>query len=148
MELLGPDIQILLLLAFLLIFFVPCIFFLITLQNTMKAIEPENRRMKPSHVWLILIPLVGFVYVFLVVIAIANSCKLQLEKYGIFSEQKPTFAIGLAWAICLVISFFVKLLFVPSMILMIIYWVKVADTKKQILQMKEVFANKEISSIF
>ncbi len=129
------------------VFIVPLVFFLITLQNTMKVIEPENRRMKPEHVWLILIPLVGSLYAFLVVIAIANSCKLQLEKYGVFSLQKTTFGLGLAWAICLLSSLFWKALFIPSMLLLFIYWFKVNEIRKQMLQLKEVFTNKESNSI-
>ncbi len=132
---------------FLLFVILACLF-LVTLQNIMKAIEPENRRMKPEHVWLILIPLVGFVYTFLVVIAIANSCKLQLEKYSVFSQQKSTFGFGLAWAICLLASLFFKIFFIPTAVLLLIYWKKIYYIKKQILHLKEVFASKEANSIF
>jgi len=92
--------EILLILIVFGVFLIPLIFFLINLQNTLKIIEPQNRTMEPGSVWLILIPLVNVVWVFLVVNAIANSGKAQLEQYGVYSTEKPTYSIGLAWAIC------------------------------------------------
>ncbi len=129
-----------------LLFLILAVLFLVTLQKTMKVVEPENRRMKPEHVWLMLIPLVGFVYAFLVVIAIANSCKQQTEKYGVFNQQKATFGLGLAWAICLLAAFFWRILFIPATILLFIYWFKINDIRKQLLQLKEAFGSKEADS--
>jgi len=43
------------------LFLVPGIFFLLTLQNTLKVISPENRKMQPSNVWLMFIPLFNII---------------------------------------------------------------------------------------
>ena len=43
----------------LLVFVVIAVLFLLTQQNTLKAVKPENRLMQPGLVWLQLIPLLG-----------------------------------------------------------------------------------------
>jgi hypothetical protein len=106
--------------------------------------------MEPGNVWLMLIPLFNVVWVFMVVNAIANSTKAQLEQYGVYSSDKPTYSIGLAWAICSlcnwlpVLGIFAGL---ASLVLFIVYWIKVSEVRKQLLVLEEVHQNKE-DSIF
>jgi hypothetical protein len=69
-------IQLLLLAAFL----IPAILFLLTQQNTLKMIRPDNRRMAPGLVWLQLIPLFGQVWQFFVISRISRSIKSELES--------------------------------------------------------------------
>ncbi len=80
------------------LFLVPLIFFIINLQNTLYAVEPQNRTMEPGKVWLVLVPFFNIIWVFIVVNAIANSAKAQLEQYGVYSSERPAYNIGLAWA--------------------------------------------------
>jgi hypothetical protein len=47
------------------IWLIPTIFYLKTLQDTLKEISVENRRMPPPNVWLLLIPLFNLVWAFL-----------------------------------------------------------------------------------
>ena len=61
----GP-FQILLILLCIGILFLPQIFFLITLQNTIKEVSIENRTIKPSQVWLSFIPLFGIFWQFFI----------------------------------------------------------------------------------
>jgi hypothetical protein len=104
----GGYLQILLLLAFL----IPAVLFLVSQQNILKAIKPENRRMHPGLVWLQLIPLWGQIWQFFVVTRIANAFRNELaskEEDSIlgFSDtvavevqgKRPTFAIGIAYCI-------------------------------------------------
>ncbi|HVX52816.1 MAG TPA: hypothetical protein VHB48_21835, partial [Chitinophagaceae bacterium] len=54
-----------LLLAALCIVIVPFIFYLLTLQNTLKIISARNRGMKPDNVWVMLVPLCKcYIYIF------------------------------------------------------------------------------------
>src|SRR3954452_11022584 len=115
------------------IYIIPIIFFLVTLQNTLKIIEPQNRKMQPGNVWLLLIPLFGFVWSFVMVSAVADSCKAQLEQYDVYYEQRPTYSIGMGWAVCLVLSMVINLFSIVSMIMFITYWVKVNDVRKQLI---------------
>src|SRR6476619_6032311 len=99
----------------------PVIFFLITLQNTLKIIEPQNRKMQPGYVWLVLIPFFGIVWSFIMVKAIAESCKAQLEQYDVFYEQKPTYSVGIGWAATLALSAVIGLFSIVSLLLLITY---------------------------
>jgi len=61
----------------LLLFIVPAILFVLTQQNTLKAIRPENRLLSPGLVWLQFIPVFGQVWQFIVVGRIAGSAVRQ-----------------------------------------------------------------------
>ena len=84
----------------LIIFLVPYIFYLITLQNTLKAVSPHNRLMPPGQVWLNLIPLFGMVWHFIVVDKISQSLRLELNERNItHDEPKPAYNLGLTMCI-------------------------------------------------
>ncbi len=112
-------LQMILLLLFILI----AVLFLLTQQNTLKELKPENRTMQTGMVWLQLITLFGQIWQFWVVIRIAGSIRREKE----FQEgdsilgssdlqvverlsKLPTLAFGIAcW---------------------IIYWVRLAQSRK------------------
>ena len=120
-------------LFFLVLFLIPGIFFLLTLQNTLKAISDENRRMPPANVWLLFIPLFNIVWQFIVVDKIAQSIAAECARLNLpVKEDKPTYGIGLAWNICNCISIIPIVGGLAALITFIIYWVKVAEYKKLI----------------
>lgn len=125
--------------------------FLVTLQNTLKAIEPENRTMEPGKVWLLFIPFFSFVWSFIVVKAIADSIKLQLEKYGVYSQEKPTYNIGIAMSVVQIFSIvpivkgFASL---ATMVCWIAYWIKVNEKKNEIKALSSAFGKTDEASIF
>ena len=132
------------------LFLIPLILFLINLQNTLKAIDPQNRTMEPGKVWLMLIPLFNVIWIFMVVSAIANSTQAQLEQYGVSSSQKPTYNLGLAWAICTLCNWIPMVgVFagIVSFVLFILYWVKVNEVRKQLVMLGQLHQNKEEGSI-
>ena len=59
MTLITDPFQIILILCCIGIFLLPQIFFLMTLQNTIKEFSVENSIIQPSQVWLTFIPLFG-----------------------------------------------------------------------------------------
>lgn len=106
----GGALQLLLLLVLL----IPAIFFVITQQKTLKAVQPENRRMHPGLVWLQIIPLFNYVWAFIVVRRIADSLAQQYAALqsdnilGVADEdalklvgKRPTYGIGLAYCVLL-----------------------------------------------
>jgi len=120
-------------LFFLVLFLIPGIFFLLTLQNTLKAISDENRRMPPANVWLLFIPLFNIVWQFIVVDKISQSIAAECARLNLpVKEDKPTYGIGLAWNICNCISIIPIVGGLAALITFIIYWVKVAEYKKLI----------------
>ena len=118
-----------LLLVGLLLFLIPSVFFLLTLQKALTRVAPERRTMNPPMVWLGLIPLFNIVWNFLMVIALSKSLGAELTSRNIPHEAEPGKTIGLVWAslgaACLIpgLGF---LLGIPVLILWIIYWVKIA----------------------
>ena len=144
-------------LVLLVVVLIPAIFFLLTQQNTLKAIRPENRLMQPGLVWLQFIPFVGQVWQFIVVTKIAGSIKQEMESSGEDSilgiadamsvdelRTKPTFNIGITYCSLNIIyillnlltrgrtSTLLGLLALVGMIFWIIYWVQLAGWKKKL----------------
>ncbi len=119
---------------------IPLIFYLITLQNTLKEVSPENQKMPPSNVWLILIPLFGLVWGFIVVNRIADSLKAEFLKRNIqLEEDRPGYSIGLTYCIllcCSIIPILGGLAAIGGLVCWIIYWVKIAGYKTKLEQTK------------
>jgi len=136
-------------------FLVIAIFFLLTLQNTMKAVSPQNRRMEPGKVWLWLIPFFNLVWQFIVVKKISDSIEAEYLSRGMSVPPQPTYNIGLAMCIgsCLQVVLYrmtmaSNLVSVVTMICFIIYWIQVNDYKKRLQQLppleyndSEIFGN-------
>ena len=72
MTLIIDPFQIILILYCIGIFLLPQIFFLMTLQNTVKEVSVENRTIQPSQVWLNFIPLLGIFRQFFVIYKISQ----------------------------------------------------------------------------
>ncbi|MFN0030788.1 MAG: hypothetical protein ACKVOR_01365 [Flavobacteriales bacterium] len=115
------------------LFLIPFIFYLITLQNTLKAVRIENRTMPPGQVWLLLIPLFSLVWNFFVVNRVADSLANEYASRGLTPEEiRPGYNVGLAMAIlqvCGLIPVLGGFAGLGALICWIIYWVKVAGYK-------------------
>ncbi|NNE55112.1 MAG: hypothetical protein HKN32_03760 [Flavobacteriales bacterium] len=113
---------------------IPTIFFLITLQNTLKKVSAKNRTMPPGQVWIQLIPLVGIVWAFVNVIRISDSLHAEFSERGIdVGSARPGFQIGMAYAICFIASnipILGILAAIGGIVCWIIYWVKIHNYGK------------------
>ncbi|MCX6294778.1 MAG: hypothetical protein NTX97_01720 [Bacteroidetes bacterium] len=119
---------------------IPIIFYLLTLQKTLNEVSPENRQMPPGQVWLILIPLFGMVWAFIVVNRIADSLKAEFAKRNVpVDEDRPGYSIGLTYCIlycCSIIPILGGLAAIGGLVCWIIYWVKIAGYKTKLEQTK------------
>lgn len=101
-------LQIILFLAFI----IPAVFFLLTQQNTLKRIRPENRTMRPGLVWLQLIPFFVNIWQFFVISRISRSITKEMAAWhedpifgpdAVIGQGKvpsnPTLGIGIAYGI-------------------------------------------------
>lgn len=122
---------------------IPAIFYLMTLQSTFDTISMENRKMPSGNVWLLLIPVFGIVWHFIVVKKLADSIKAEADSKGIkIAELNPAYNIGLAMCIlsCLSLIPGLKLFTgIAGMVCWIIYWVKITEYKKILLTEKMTF---------
>lgn len=118
-----------------LIFLIPAIFFLLTLQKALTRVSSERRTMNPPMVWLGLIPLFGTIWNFFMVLALSKSLDAELTARNIPHEAEPGKTFGLVWAslgaACLFPGLAV-LLGIPVLIMWIIYWVKIAGFSAKI----------------
>ena len=81
--------------------------YLFTLQNTLKKISVENRKINPEKVWLLLIPIYNIYFNFIVVIRLSESLKSEFEKRKIdIGNSQPGYNIGIAHCCFLLLSLF------------------------------------------
>jgi hypothetical protein len=132
-----------------------CILYLLTLQNTLKAISPQNRKMEPGMVWLLLIPLFNIVWQFIVVNRLSVSIESEYTSRGLTCKSRPTYNIGLAFSILSCINLVLyrstalgSIVSLAVVVCWIIYWVQVNDYKKELQRMapadyvdSEIFGN-------
>jgi hypothetical protein len=110
------------------------ILYLITLMNTLNAVSPQNRRLTPGLVFLLLIPLFNLVWNFIVVTKIRDSLQAEFAARNL-SGQGFGYGVGLAMCILYIVSFvpLINLLAAPAMLVCwIIYWVQIAGYKGQL----------------
>lgn len=113
---------------------VPFIFFLLFLQRTLEIVQPENRTITPGQVWLVLIPLFGLVWQFLMVMRIAESLHAEMKSKNIASvPEKPGIELGLAFCILNCISPFFGFTSLGSIICIALYWNQINGFKKQLI---------------
>lgn len=119
---------------------IPTIFYLITLKKTIKEVSVENRKINPNHVWLVLIPLFGLIWQFIMVKGVALSLKAEYKKRNIsIIENKPGYTIGMAYCIlfcCSIIPILGVLSGIGGLVCWIIYWVKIYNYKTDLEQKK------------
>lgn len=136
-------------LFFLALLLVPGVLFLITLQNTLNIISPENRKMQPANVWLMFIPFFNLVWQFILIDKIAQSIGAEHIRLNIpLKDPKPTYSIGLAWCICN--CFFIIPLIggLAALIMFVIYWVKINALKNLMIANQNNFLLDAEKNIF
>lgn len=137
----SPTLMPVMVLIVLVVFPIPVIFYLITLQNTLKAVSPENRKMEPGMVWLLLIPIFNIVWNFIVVNRMADSIQAELQKKGVSLTERPAYNVGIALCIIGCVTWIPVLgsvISIAGLICWIIYWVKISEFKKRIESLPDV----------
>lgn len=115
---------------------IPFIFFALTVSRTMKLIAPHNRRMSPGGGWLLLIPLFNLIWQFLFVSHIADSVAAEYRRRGLpLKDDRPLYQLGL-WSCILSFSGIIPVIGalggLASLVMRIIYWVKLAEIKGEL----------------
>lgn len=109
-----------------------------TLQSTIKEINSDNRKIQPNEIWPILIPLLGFIWHFIIINIMADSLKAEFTQRNIANdEERPGYSIGLAYCIlfcCSIIPAIGGLAFLGGFVCWIIYWVKINGYKLKLQQ--------------
>ena len=115
---------------------IPAIFYLLTLQNALAKCAPVSRTMEPGMVWLSIIPLFSMIWNFFVVMALAKSLGNEYRRRGIpCPDPLPGQSIGMAMCICSCCGIIPILGFLAgpaSLVLWIIYWIKIAEFSRML----------------
>lgn len=131
--LLGIGLVVLLFSA--LIGIVVAVLYLLTLQNLLKRVATENRVIEPGKVWLMLIPLFGLVYAFILYPKISESLKNEFSKRGLTDSGDYGKSLGTAMAVlglCGFIPILGGFASIADLVIWIIYWVKMSEYKTKL----------------
>lgn len=127
-----------------LLFLVPGIFYLLTLQKALDKCAPTSRTMQPGLVWLLLVPFFNVIWHFFVVLAMAKSLANEFARRGMPGpEAQPGQSIGLIMctlACCGLIPVLGVLASLAAFVLWIMYWVKIAGYSQTLGQLQAAVA--------
>jgi hypothetical protein len=100
------------------------------LSGVLSKCSPTSRTMQPGMVWLLIIPFVHIIWNFFVISALARSLRNEFNLRNIqVADAEPGKSVGIAMAICgacNMVPFVNFVTILPSIILWIVYWVKIA----------------------
>jgi len=91
--------------------------------------------MPPSQVWLALIPLLNFVWQFLIVVRVASSLRSEFLRREIPLTEEPGQTLGIAQCVLALLCWIPGISWitaVPSLICWIAYWVKIANYSRRL----------------
>lgn len=111
------------------------VLYLKNLQDLLKEVSDVNREVPAANVWLMFIPIFSMIYAFILYPKIASSLTKEFESRGIPQEGDYGKGLGLAMAIIGVVGLVPRLgdfTGIPSLVILIIYWVKMAKYKEQL----------------
>ena len=111
---------------------IPYVFYLLTLQSTFEAVSLPNRELTPGLVWLNFIPIFNLGWAFVIVIKLANSIKKEYAALGIQGECTGGLGVGLAYAICAVLSI-IPFVGIGALVCWILHWVQISNHRKKII---------------
>jgi len=123
-------------LFFMLLWLVPAIFYLLMLQKAFTRCAPESRAMDPNMVWLMLIPIFGIVWHFIIVNNMAKSLGAEFAKRNIVIEEaEPGKKVGMPMCIlsaCGIIPFIGILAGIAALVFWVMYWIKIAEYSEKL----------------
>ncbi len=125
-------------LLLMLLYLIPLVFFILTLKRLLAELSESNRKVHPVLLWLILIPVVGLICQFYVVIKMADALRSEFDQRQIAVEEaKPGFNKGLIYCILFLCGGIPQIGIFLSCIgiyFWISYWIKMNDYKKLLQQ--------------
>lgn len=120
------------------------VMYLLTLQNTLKAIRPQNRSIIPTSVWLMLIPVFNFVWNFILAKKIAFSLEKEFTEIGQQMDARPLYNLGVFSSVMYIVTLAAKyvhggvFLITAGLIVWIMYWKKIVEYKNALRKLKNV----------
>ena len=107
------------------------------IADALKRLPPSFRKMEPGMVWLLLIPCFNIVWNFSVFPKVSDSYSAYFASQGRTDVGDAARGLGMAYAICVACSIIPCVGYVAgpaSLVLLIIYLVKITALKNQVQQ--------------
>jgi hypothetical protein len=112
----------------------PRIFYLMSMHGAISRCSPQSRSMSPGLVWLSMVPVVYLFWDFVVVFMVSSSVEKEYRARGKPLEGSyPALAPGIAFCVLDLVGWipFLNLIITPiSLVLWIVFWVKIARLSK------------------
>jgi hypothetical protein len=120
------------------------IFYILTLSRALSKCSASSRTMEPGMVWLLLVPIVNLVWDFRVVIGLAKSLGNEFRLRNIPNDDpQPGMLLGITmctFGACETIRFLGAFLgvlaFAAHLVLLILYWAKIAEFSRRLDQVQ------------
>lgn len=128
-------------LLFFVIFIAIFVFYMLSLSKALRLAGEENRQMEPGLVWLNLIPVFNLGWIIYTVLKVSEAITNKHAANGTPDPSQGAKTIGLLYTIFVIVSIipFIGVLFgLASLVLWIIYWVKISGYNKAMEQMSTV----------
>lgn len=112
------------------------VFYLLNLQNTLKEVDPSRRKVAPSNVWLMFIPLFNIVYGFILYPNISDSVKAEYIYRGLPMDGDFSRSLGITMAalsIATILPYIGILIALANLVIFIIFWTKMAGYKTKLM---------------
>ena len=116
--------------------YVPLIFYILSLQKAIEAVDIPFRSSSPGLVWLLLIPLFNFIWIFFLVVWISKGYEKMWEHQRLSVQTSAGFGVGIAYGVCWVLCLIPGLnllAVIPSLVLWILHWVQVSQARKLVI---------------
>lgn len=110
--------------------------YLLTLQNTLKEISPENRLVPDSYVWLMLIPLFNMLFAFYFYPVFCDSIKNEFEARKLSKKGDYGKSLGLTLPTLGLVALFPSiplLISLVNLVVFIIFWLKIHGYKTKLI---------------
>jgi len=114
--------------------------YMLTLQKALSRVSPRNRLMEPGQVWLNLIPCFNIVWMFITVSRVSDSLKHEFTDLDLDDRSDYGKTIGLlylAFNFGGIIPILGIVLGIASLVMFIVYWVKIAGYSGQLAQIDQ-----------
>lgn len=117
--------------------------YVLNLQKLLKQIGDSRRLVQPSYVWLIMVPFVSIVYAFILYPQISDSTKSEYAHRGLTPKGDFSKNLGLILAVVSAITSILQfvnldgidsIFSIGGLILFIVYWVKTAQYKNELIR--------------
>ncbi|MBN9484663.1 MAG: hypothetical protein BGO70_06925 [Bacteroidetes bacterium 43-93] len=124
--------------------------FILSAQKTLRQVAPHNRRLQPVQLWwwLMPIPIVSHIIIFILVLRLAQSLHAEYKERGIPASNAPTLVAGMAqWgvSVLMILAGGRKVgLFAVGLALFFVYWTSVATVRRKLEETPKEIPNTNI----